>query len=271
MYHRKYKDTSDELYDYLENLYENSSHFYINKIKQYADGFQVKNDLISIYNYMSLFEEYIHDLEKSGFIYTYEQAFKVLKEIKIISVLPQYIESDIETNGSIIQLHPNLNEEEIKNYLYSQFTQLFHDEWLNDISYYFDYLGNIEKQKESIKDEYYIEEAFKMLNNVTKNTIIDKLLDKEMSENCSENILENAVTLFSNNLTDSEESSLEKIAIYSMENTFVKRIIAHYNRNFSMSNKLYDMLVCMGKINREEEKGKQKELTKKLTEIACGW
>lgn len=116
MYQRRHKDLEDDLYNFLEDLYELSSKKYINTTLKESDCFEVRNDLIRIQNYAGFVEEYIYDHDKRS------EVIEKLKEIKTISIL-SHKKRDykvLKTHNNI-ELNPTLTDLEAKKVLYKVF------------------------------------------------------------------------------------------------------------------------------------------------------
>ena len=116
MYQRRHKDLEDDLYNFLEDLYELSSKKYINTTLKESDCFEVRNDLIRIQNYSGFVEEYIYDHDKRS------EVIEKLKEIKTISILShKKREYKVLKTHNNIELNPTLTDLEAKKVLYKVF------------------------------------------------------------------------------------------------------------------------------------------------------
>ena len=123
MYCRKYKETDDKTYEYLEDLYEASAHKYINTTLKESDSFERKYDFIRIYEYITYLEDFIQE-EIIG-REDYKTSIKKLKELKTISIL-NHKRRDLYTMiyfNHNIEMNPNISKEDSKKILYRRFGQ----------------------------------------------------------------------------------------------------------------------------------------------------
>lgn len=123
MYSRKYKETDDQTYNYLEDLYEASAHKYINTTLKESDCFERKKDFKRIYEYTTYLEDFIQD-EIVGRD-DYKTSIKKLKELKTISILNhkrRNLYTMIYYNHNI-EMNPEISEEDSKKILYRRFGQ----------------------------------------------------------------------------------------------------------------------------------------------------
>lgn len=123
MYCRKYKETDDKTYEYLEDLYEASAHKYINTTLKESDSFERKYDFIRIYEYTTYLEDFIHE-EIIG-REDYKTSIEKLKELKTISIL-NHKRRDLYTMiyfNHNIEMNPNISKEDSKKILYRRFGQ----------------------------------------------------------------------------------------------------------------------------------------------------
>ncbi|MDO4995743.1 MAG: hypothetical protein Q4E69_01055 [Bacilli bacterium] len=123
MYCRKYKETDDKTYEYLEDLYEASAHKYINTTLKESDSFERKYDFIRIYEYITYLEDFIQE-EIIG-REDYKTSIKKLKELKTISIL-NHKRRDLYTMiyfNHNIEMNPNISKEDSRKILYRRFGQ----------------------------------------------------------------------------------------------------------------------------------------------------
>ena len=123
MYCRKYKETDDKTYEYLEDLYEASAHKYINTTLKESDSFERKYDFRRIYEYTTYLEDFIQE-EIVG-REDYNTSIKKLKELKTISILNhkrRNLYTMIYFNNNI-EMNPNISKEDSKKILYRRFGQ----------------------------------------------------------------------------------------------------------------------------------------------------
>lgn len=123
MYCRKYKETDDNIYNYLENLYENSSHKYINTVLKESDCFEIKRDLIKINEYTGFMEEFIQEVVVN--LDDRTTKIKKLQELKTISMLNHQERNlySMTYYKNHIEMNPKLSEEDSKQLLYLRFNQ----------------------------------------------------------------------------------------------------------------------------------------------------
>lgn len=121
MYCRKYKETDDKTYNYLEDLYEASAHKYINTTLKESTCFEIKKDLRRIYEYTTYVEDFIQDVIVDSD--TYKSDLSKLKKLKTISVLNhkrRNLYTMIYYNNNI-EMNPKVNPEDSKKILYRRF------------------------------------------------------------------------------------------------------------------------------------------------------
>ena len=123
MYCRKYKETDDKTYEYLENLYEASAHKYINTTLKESDCIERKYDFRRIYEYTTYLEDFIQE-EIVG-REDYNTSIQKLKKLKTISILNhkrRNLYTMIYFNNNI-EMNPNISKEDSKKILYRRFGQ----------------------------------------------------------------------------------------------------------------------------------------------------
>ena len=123
MYCRKYRETDDNIYNYLENIYENSSRKYINTVLKESDCFEIKRDLIKINEYTGFMEDFIQEIVVN--LDDTNTKIKKLQELKTISILnhkKRNLYSMIYYDNNI-EMNPKLSEKDSKQLLYLRFNQ----------------------------------------------------------------------------------------------------------------------------------------------------
>lgn len=118
MYCKKYQETEDKIYNYLETLYEASAHRYINTTLKESNCFEIKSDLIKIYEYITYVEDFIQevivDLDKP------KKSLNKLKKLKTISILNHKRRNmyTMVLYKNNIEINPLLTQEESKKILF---------------------------------------------------------------------------------------------------------------------------------------------------------
>ena len=243
MYRRKYNDIPTFFYDQLEELYEISSHHYLDGVKNESDCFEVRRDLKQINYYTSFLEEYVHTLIELGYIREYEEVINKLKKIKLITILPHKERIyTIRLKNDCIELNPEINQDKNKIRIYSKFTSILHKNWMDDISFFLD--------ENEVEDKENVEEGFKLLDNATSMDTaehVNSYITKEALPQKS--LLQVAAKEFSDTIIIDTEDSLKKLSIYSFEDDFVRKIDEKYKENVPMKKHLVKLISCLGKIN----------------------
>lgn len=122
MYNKKHGETDEELYNYLENLYEISTKKYINTILKESTCFEIKKDLKKIYEYTGFIEDFV--LEKIPKDNDYNNNINKLKRLKSIYILDhrrRKICSAIYYKD-YIEMNPEISEVDSKKLLYNKFS-----------------------------------------------------------------------------------------------------------------------------------------------------
>lgn len=121
MYCRKYKETDDKTYYYLENLYETSAHKYINTTLKESTCFEIKSDLRRIYEYTTYVEDFIQDVIVDSD--NTKASLNKLKKIRTISIL-NHKRRNLYTMmyfNNNIEMNPKISKEDSKKVLYRRF------------------------------------------------------------------------------------------------------------------------------------------------------
>ena len=259
MYRRKYDDIPTYLYDQLEDLYEASSHYYLDGVKNESDCFEVRRDLRQINYYTSFLEEYVHSLLELGYIREYEEVTNKLKRIKLITILPHKERIfSIRLKNDRIELNPEIDQDKNKVRIYTKFTSVLHKNWMDDISFFL--------EENDIEEKEDVTEGFKLLDNATSMDTADRvtaLITKE--ELPKKNLLQVAAKDFSDTIIIDTEDSLKEMTIYSFEDDFVRKIDNKYKENLPMKKNLVKLIACLGRINvasRDTDQLRKQETSK---------
>lgn len=259
MYQKSFKETSDEAYIVLEDLYEKSCQDYFNYVELESDCFERRRDLVKIHEFTNYLEEYIHSLEKLDYLKDLKKILHKISKLNAISILPKNERNKkIIYDKSTIKLDPTLNEENHRVFIYCELSGHFHKRWLNDISYCIKSINENKKIKRNDQNNYYIEQAFDLLDDVTSKSTaenIKKYINKNQTNENNLNYLNTqeeiilAANYFSYTLDYSKEDSLKQLSKDSFQDDFIRKIVSKSRYSLRGDKDLYNMLVSLGKIN----------------------
>ena len=244
MYRRKYDDIPTYLYDQLEDLYEASSHYYLDGVKNESDCFEVRRDLRQINYYTSFLEEYVHSLLELGYIREYEEVTTKLKRIKLITILPHKERMfSIRLKNDRIELNPEIDQDKNKVRIYTKFTSVLHKNWMDDIAFFL--------EKNEIENKEDVTEGFKLLDSATSMDTADRVTAYITKQELpKKNLLQVAAKDFSDTIIIDTEDSLKEMTIYSFEDDFVRRLDKKYKENLPMKKNMVKLIACLGRINK---------------------
>ena len=263
MYRRLYSDTSNNFYDVLEELYENSCQEYIHGVMQEADCFDRKNEFIKIQKYVSMLEEYVNSLLTLGYTDEYDRTIKKLKIVKSIAILPKEKRYNlIEKNDNKIKLNPKVENKVVRKYLFSSFNTVLHNYWLEDLDYYFKILGEKEKIKETENDELYIKEGFKLIDKATSMETTQKLITFVTNEDYNnDNYIKEVVNEFSKKVIPFKEDNIHELSKESYKDNFLRKITNTYISKEGFDN-YYNTLTSLGRVNIMYDKVEERNVKK---------
>ena len=250
MYKRLYKHTTNYFYDVLEELYENSCQEYIHGVMKNADCFERKNELLKIQKYVSMLEEYVNSLLELGYTDEYDRTIQKLRIVKTIAILPKEKRNIvIEKNNYNIKLNPKEDNKIVRKYLYNNFNTVLHNDWLEDIEYYMNILGEEERLKETEQDEIYIEEGFKLIDKATSLETTQKLITFITNEEYNnDNYIKEVAKDFGKKQIPYKENTLYKLTKDSFKDNFLKKITDEYIDEQG-NDIYYHTLTSLGRVN----------------------
>lgn len=259
MYHKEFRETSDDIFLILENLYENSCKDYFNNVENECDCFEIRRDLIKINRFTTYLEEYIHSLKQLDYIKDLKEVLLKIKELKSLSILPKLSrDKKIIRDKYYIRLDPTLKEEEHRLFIYNELSNYLHKNWLEDVNYCIQTINSIKTIKTIPENNYYIEQAFNLLDNAcsistTENissyiTNNDKLVNNQYTFKNQEDI-KKAADYFGTSLNYDEDNTLKHMSKDSLRDDFVRKIVSKSRYSLKGDKDLYKILVSLGKIN----------------------
>lgn len=291
MYIRKYKNTKDVFYNILEELYEESCQEYFRSVEKESDCFEIKRDMIKIQTYASFIEEYVNSLLDLDYIETPTQIIEKLKEIKTIAILPKkYRFKTIINHNNNLKVNPLSSDEKNRIYLFKEFGNIIHKTWINDIDFYYkkiDDKGFITADNQK-QEKYYVKEGFKFLDDATSIDTAENIncfLKNEERPKFEEKIddslfngepyysnfhikgeIQEPAIYFSDTMTMSSKDSLKKVSTYAFSDNFIRQVDSHYSNDETKENTLYNMLLCMGRLNEASDEASGISMSKNSLE-----